>query len=211
MLRGQQVLTGAECPGEDALGMAVCRLLSGGRLTATSRSGAVTAAIVRSPGVRRVNSPTVALRWRPVTAHPQGAVPPDRHMSTRRGRAGGKGSPVTPRLVTRSSGFLPVLGRADVPALGPAPPRIPETAHVIASPGVYGRALVEGSRCQGKIHGVPGGFAQAPAIARAVLASLGGEHHTMHALYSPERFSAFVSDRESTAVGPAGPAARSAG
>ncbi|AXK31839.1 FAD-dependent oxidoreductase [Streptomyces armeniacus] len=199
---------------------------------------------------------------------------------------------------------------------------IPGTAHVIASPGVYGRALVEGSPCQGKIHGVlggwtrlsnegarlahslkvgrrghvtedanvtvavdadgrqtlvvgsgygytgatacadsrqlsavqrgiadtierlfpdrdglpesshaadnyhfkwcvrpwtatslglhheettahgqafvingghnTGGFAQAPAIARAVLASLGGEHHPMHALYAPERFSAFA-------------------
>ncbi|MGY0236760.1 NAD(P)/FAD-dependent oxidoreductase [Longispora urticae] len=37
-----------------------------------------------------------------------------------------------------------------------------------------------------------GGFAQSPAIARAVLASLRGEEHAMHALYHPERFSSFA-------------------
>ncbi|MEU2389513.1 FAD-binding oxidoreductase [Streptomyces sp. NPDC007369] len=37
-----------------------------------------------------------------------------------------------------------------------------------------------------------GGFAQAPAVARAVLASLRGETHPMHALYHPERFPAFA-------------------
>ncbi|MFI9787601.1 NAD(P)/FAD-dependent oxidoreductase [Kitasatospora sp. NPDC051984] len=37
-----------------------------------------------------------------------------------------------------------------------------------------------------------GGFAQAPAIGRAVLASLRGEPHPMHALYHPERFTAFI-------------------
>ncbi|MGK5544765.1 NAD(P)/FAD-dependent oxidoreductase [Streptomyces sp. URMC 127] len=37
-----------------------------------------------------------------------------------------------------------------------------------------------------------GGFAQAPAIARAVLATLRGEEHPMHRLYHPERFTAFT-------------------
>jgi len=37
-----------------------------------------------------------------------------------------------------------------------------------------------------------GGFAQAPAIARAVLASLQGEPNSMHRLYHPERFTAFA-------------------
>ncbi|GHF05305.1 NAD(P)/FAD-dependent oxidoreductase [Streptomyces morookaense] len=41
-----------------------------------------------------------------------------------------------------------------------------------------------------------GGFAQAPAIAAAVLASLHGTPHPMHALYHPERFSAFMTDKE---------------
>ncbi|WP_414170003.1 FAD-dependent oxidoreductase [Streptoverticillium reticulum] len=41
-----------------------------------------------------------------------------------------------------------------------------------------------------------GGFAQAPAVARAVLASLSGAPHPMHALYHPERFSAFMTDKE---------------
>ncbi|MDQ3402615.1 MAG: FAD-binding oxidoreductase [Actinomycetota bacterium] len=34
----------------------------------------------------------------------------------------------------------------------------PETAHVIASPGAYGEELLEGSACEGKIHGVLGGW-----------------------------------------------------
>ncbi|MEU5092475.1 FAD-dependent oxidoreductase [Streptomyces sp. NPDC021356] len=37
-----------------------------------------------------------------------------------------------------------------------------------------------------------GGFAQSPAVARAVLASLHHEPHPMHRLYHPERFSAFA-------------------
>ncbi|MEU2872576.1 FAD-binding oxidoreductase [Streptomyces olivoreticuli] len=37
-----------------------------------------------------------------------------------------------------------------------------------------------------------GGFAQSPAIARAVLASLRGEPHPMHTLYHPERYAAFT-------------------
>ncbi|MFJ3902442.1 FAD-dependent oxidoreductase [Streptomyces sp. NPDC090025] len=37
-----------------------------------------------------------------------------------------------------------------------------------------------------------GGFAQAPATARAVLASLRGAPHPMHALYHPERYPAFA-------------------
>ncbi|MGW2275032.1 NAD(P)/FAD-dependent oxidoreductase [Streptomyces yangpuensis] len=37
-----------------------------------------------------------------------------------------------------------------------------------------------------------GGFAQAPATARAVLASLRGDPHPMHALYHPERYPAFA-------------------
>ncbi|MER6313209.1 FAD-dependent oxidoreductase [Streptomyces sp. NPDC001581] len=37
-----------------------------------------------------------------------------------------------------------------------------------------------------------GGFAQSPAIARAVLASLRGETHPMHTLYHPERYPAFT-------------------
>ncbi|MCX4539397.1 FAD-dependent oxidoreductase [Streptomyces sp. NBC_01565] len=37
-----------------------------------------------------------------------------------------------------------------------------------------------------------GGFAQSPAIARAVLASLRGESHAMHTLYHPERYRAFA-------------------
>ncbi|MFJ3303894.1 NAD(P)/FAD-dependent oxidoreductase [Streptomyces sp. NPDC086549] len=45
-----------------------------------------------------------------------------------------------------------------------------------------------------------GGFAQSPAIARAVLASLGGRSHAMHALYHPERLTAFVTDPPSTAA-----------
>jgi len=39
-----------------------------------------------------------------------------------------------------------------------------------------------------------GGFAQSPAIARAVLASLRGEVHPMHALYHPNRLAAFRGD-----------------
>lgn len=39
-----------------------------------------------------------------------------------------------------------------------------------------------------------GGFAQSPAIARAVLASLDGRPHPMHALYHPERFTTFMAD-----------------
>ncbi|MGH3770017.1 MAG: hypothetical protein ACRDRW_01220, partial [Pseudonocardiaceae bacterium] len=42
-----------------------------------------------------------------------------------------------------------------------------------------------------------GGFAQSPAIARAVLASLRGEPHPMHALYHPDRFPAFTGHAES--------------
>ncbi|WP_241999492.1 NAD(P)/FAD-dependent oxidoreductase [Streptomyces klenkii] len=49
-----------------------------------------------------------------------------------------------------------------------------------------------------------GGFAQAPAIARAVLATLRGEDHPMHRLYHPERFTAFTAPAASTRT----PAAR---
>ncbi|MEU7137681.1 FAD-dependent oxidoreductase [Streptomyces sp. NPDC046261] len=38
------------------------------------------------------------------------------------------------------------------------PARLPAGAHVIASPGVHGKALVEGSPCEGRIHGVLGGW-----------------------------------------------------
>lgn len=44
-----------------------------------------------------------------------------------------------------------------------------------------------------------GGFAQSPAIARAVLASLRGQAHAMHALYHPERLSAFMTDEAQAA------------
>lgn len=37
-----------------------------------------------------------------------------------------------------------------------------------------------------------GGFAQAPAIADAILSSLRGEQHPMHRLYQPDRFTAFA-------------------
>jgi D-amino-acid dehydrogenase len=47
-----------------------------------------------------------------------------------------------------------------------------------------------------------GGFAQSPAIARAVLASLRGETHAMHSLYRPERFSAFVDQNRTVAGAP---------
>ncbi|MCF3102081.1 FAD-dependent oxidoreductase [Streptomyces roseoverticillatus] len=49
-----------------------------------------------------------------------------------------------------------------------------------------------------------GGFAQAPAIARAVLATLRGEEHPMHRLYHPERFTAFTAPAACTRL----PAAR---
>ncbi|WP_327069955.1 FAD-binding oxidoreductase [Kitasatospora sp. NBC_01250] len=42
-----------------------------------------------------------------------------------------------------------------------------------------------------------GGFAQSPAVAGAVLATLRGEHHPMHALYHPRRLAAFADDRRS--------------
>ncbi|MDC0773763.1 NAD(P)/FAD-dependent oxidoreductase [Streptomyces sp. HD] len=54
-----------------------------------------------------------------------------------------------------------------------------------------------------------GGFAQAPAIARAVLASLGGQPHPMHALYHPERFTAFMPEGAPVATAPRAPAASS--
>lgn len=37
-----------------------------------------------------------------------------------------------------------------------------------------------------------GGFAQAPSVARAVVAALRGEHHPMHSLYHPQRYRAFA-------------------
>jgi D-amino-acid dehydrogenase len=37
-----------------------------------------------------------------------------------------------------------------------------------------------------------GGFAQAPAVAAAVLAAVRGEPHPMHELYLPERASGFL-------------------
>jgi D-amino-acid dehydrogenase len=52
-----------------------------------------------------------------------------------------------------------------------------------------------------------GGFAQAPAVARAVLASLGDQPHPMHALYHPERFTAFMTDAASATTAPRAPAA----
>jgi hypothetical protein len=41
-----------------------------------------------------------------------------------------------------------------------------------------------------------GGFAQAPAIGTAVLASLQGKHHPMQTLYHPARYSAFTNTTE---------------
>ncbi|MFI9237330.1 NAD(P)/FAD-dependent oxidoreductase [Streptomyces sp. NPDC053079] len=38
------------------------------------------------------------------------------------------------------------------------PVPLPAGAHVVASPGVHGRALLEGSPCEGRIHGVLGGW-----------------------------------------------------
>ncbi|EFL35830.1 conserved hypothetical protein [Streptomyces viridochromogenes DSM 40736] len=52
-----------------------------------------------------------------------------------------------------------------------------------------------------------GGFAQAPAVARAVLASLTGRPHPMHALYHPERLTAFMADEAQAAAAPMEPAA----
>jgi D-amino-acid dehydrogenase len=37
-----------------------------------------------------------------------------------------------------------------------------------------------------------GGFAQAPSVARGVVAALDGEHHRMHGLYHPQRYRAFA-------------------
>jgi D-amino-acid dehydrogenase len=39
-----------------------------------------------------------------------------------------------------------------------------------------------------------GGFAQSPQVAEAVAAALDGRMHPMHALYHPERFSAFCGE-----------------
>jgi glycine/D-amino acid oxidase-like deaminating enzyme len=47
-----------------------------------------------------------------------------------------------------------------------------------------------------------GGFAQSPTIAKAVLASLRGEPHPMHALYHPERFTAFVDQHRNAPTPP---------
>ena len=41
-----------------------------------------------------------------------------------------------------------------------------------------------------------GGFAQSPAVAHAVIASLAGRSHPMHTLYHPERFAAFTALEE---------------
>ncbi|MER5968971.1 FAD-dependent oxidoreductase [Streptomyces sp. NPDC002055] len=48
-----------------------------------------------------------------------------------------------------------------------------------------------------------GGFAQAPAVAGAVLASLRGEPHPMHRLYRPDRFTAFADTTTEPAAGTA--------
>jgi D-amino-acid dehydrogenase len=45
-----------------------------------------------------------------------------------------------------------------------------------------------------------GGFAQAPAVANAVIASLQGKRHPMHRLYHPARFTAFTEDDSSAAM-----------
>ncbi|MEU3602831.1 FAD-dependent oxidoreductase [Streptomyces sp. NPDC006798] len=47
-----------------------------------------------------------------------------------------------------------------------------------------------------------GGFAQSPAVARAVLASLRRESHPMHRLYHPERFTAFAPAPRAIAAAP---------